>query len=613
MLFRILFENKFAYLCFFIGAVILTYIIISSPPTSKIQSPTLLHATSGTTAVEERHPKQHPFTTLYSFSPFDARPSNKNIVGNITSHFQRKFGGEPASCYNSQASFFSVEWVDTEGKTKTSHSSERRCLDLGIRHTVKVRAFNASHHPVCSGGDFIEVLLSGTSVRSAMRFIDTGDGTYTFYLHLPDDPLLEGLASITFFHLWSSLGGVFYEGWFQLSAPQQTIHEEALELRRYGKCTKENTQPVTPILQPPTKICHEVDFMTSPFWEGYWVAQNKEDAFCKTNACSGSPLGVLSTSWVYRLPQCIFHLYSQKESQSCLNGSWFFSSGDSNGPDTVSNLAQFTLGLDMGSYLDQSVHTRPTTNWEGGDVQLWEQESDKMPEEWPIKENSSEPIFFHATNVWNSGIHECCGETAIFWGISVTKDTDWKDKNIRYLTSMGDGLGPDILFVNSGLHDGMHYLRYKGGLNDFVEDLEESALPWWNEMANVAAGGSTSVCRPRTIWRHSVASAGPHRTHRANPQSMAIFNRFTAEAFLKIGSLGDLNFPPTPNRRGVCKRPQHTESHSWRFLDMYDLTFPFHFDLQVSDGGHFGRHHCDGCDSVDRMQIQVLLNGLCKL
>jgi hypothetical protein len=62
---------------------------------------------------------------------------------------------------------------------------------------------------------------------------------------------------------------------------------------------------------------------------------------------------------------------------------------------------------------------------------------------------------------------------------------------------------------------------------------------------------------------------------------------------------------------GACQRPFHTASDEWSFLDMFDMTFPWHFNEDVSDGGHYGRHFKVGADNVDRMQIQVLLNGLC--
>lgn len=224
-----------------------------------------------------------------------------------------------------------------------------------------------------------------------------------------------------------------------------------------------------------------------------------------------------------------FSFVFAREVSNLLNGSWFFSSGDSNGPDTVSNLAQQTFGLNMGSYIDRH---HPTLDWKGGDVLLWGEENKMQPEEWPsLHDDSNQTFFFQASNVWNSGIHECCGEASIFWGISVTKNVDWKEKKIKVHFKYGEGLtGPDVLFINSGLHDVMHYLRYKGGLGHFLKDLGESAVPWWYEMSDAAAGGIFSVCRPRLIWRHSVASAGPHITHRSNPQSMALFNRFTAES-----------------------------------------------------------------------------------
>lgn len=258
------------------------------------------------------------------------------------------------------------------------------------------------------------------------------------------------------------------------------------------------------------------------------------------------------------------------------------------------------------------TNDRATTDWQGADPHIWGVDGEKPhPEAWPSLQSPAEHFRFHLTNVWNSALYECCGDEAVFGGISVTKNALWKEKNVGYLSRLGDDLGPDVLFINSGLHDGMRYLRHKGGLAAFAADLEDNAVPWWNEMARVAAGSGDTACRPRVIWRHSVASAGPHRKHHSNPQSMALFNRFTAEALLKAEALEVAHLPPRPQPPGVCNRPFFTAFSAWRFLDMYDMTFPFHFDLQVSDGGHFGRHHCEGCDSVDRMQVQVLLNGLC--
>jgi hypothetical protein len=46
------------------------------------------------------------------------------------------------------------------------------------------------------------------------------------------------------------------------------------------------------------------------------------------------------------------------------------------------------------------------------------------------------------------------------------------------------------------------------------------------------------------------------------------------------------------------------------------MTFPWHHDNEVSDGGHYGRYWCNTnafarCDFVDLFMIHVLMNGLC--
>ena len=61
-----------------------------------------------------------------------------------------------------------------------------------------------------------------------------------------------------------------------------------------------------------------------------------------------------------------------------------------------------------------------------------------------------------------------------------------------------------------------------------------------------------------------------------------------------------------------CKRPFHSASELWTFLDFFDMTFPFHYDNLYSDGGHYGRWGDPRSEMVDRMQVQVLLNGLCE-
>jgi hypothetical protein len=53
-----------------------------------------------------------------------------------------------------------------------------------------------------------------------------------------------------------------------------------------------------------------------------------------------------------------------------------------------------------------------------------------------------------------------------------------------------------------------------------------------------------------------------------------------------------------------------------KLVDAFDMTFPFHYDNNCSDGGHYGRpprHEGDNHNHyfVDVMLSHVLLNALC--
>jgi hypothetical protein len=46
---------------------------------------------------------------------------------------------------------------------------------------------------------------------------------------------------------------------------------------------------------------------------------------------------------------------------------------------------------------------------------------------------------------------------------------------------------------------------------------------------------------------------------------------------------------------------------------VFDMTFAHHFNNEYTDGGHYGSWGSPRRELVDRMQVQVLLNGLCSV
>jgi len=383
--------------------------------------------------------------------------------------------------------------------------------------------------------------------------------------------------------------------------------------------------------------------MAWPFWEGHWVAQPLGGAACGEGACTGAPPGaVLTAPWVYRLPECHFHLFSPPEARACLNGSWLFSSGDSNFLDTAGNLLNATLALsNEPGWMDVPVaHPKGRSFDIRGSRPGWNASlvhahtlvdfnpPPPAPEAWlPDATWPAATFHFRVSNIWNAAPAEggaledqCCH------GLLVVHRADWRGRHQSLLLPEGAaGRGPDVIFVNTGLHDGMRFSLHAYALRDFASELELSAVAWWARTlrgwaAPAAAAGAGAEgaqgggeCKPRMIWRSTVAPAGRARLKRSNPQHLEVFNRLTAVALAGAGGGGREALRARGGGGGSgCARPFHTRSDEWSFLDMFDMTFPWHFDEAVSDGGHYGRHFAPGSDNVDKMQIQVLLNGLCS-
>ncbi|EFJ30082.1 hypothetical protein SELMODRAFT_409717 [Selaginella moellendorffii] len=140
---------------------------------------------------------------------------------------------------------------------------------------------------------------------------------------------------------------------------------------------------------------------------------------------------------------------------------------------------------------------------------------------------------------------------------------------------------PDAVILNSGLHDGIRW----NSAAEFAA-AADYATAFWKELVN---GTGT-----RVIFRSTVTPAGASRGMQSNPAKMEAFNAILGE---KI-------------RRAM--------DHA-RFVDAYDMTFPWHYDHCCSDGGHYGRppslsswHGGIGHRYfVDLMLVHILLTAIC--
>ena len=649
------------------SAVVLA--VVTAPADLSATAPNVAaaFAAAASAAGLERAPRAHPLSTLYSCpagTGFDCEgTSNSDLVDAVYDHIARQmanrstWGGDACQWRASSPSHFTATWPHGVGPAAAAAAAQSEapaeaaiCLPLGVPHTLRLQARDKDGQEVCAGGDYLEARVEGPSVRARPMTKDFGDGTYSLTIHLPDDDLLVGPATLSVGHLFTGLAGLAWNHHWEVGASRtaQALPPTRLRLVRWGSpgCPgfdAAGAEKPASYLPAPTASCRTLDFTSQAFWRGHWVQQphtGEGAQACRGGACTGDPSRALTLPWVYRLPYCHFHLFSLAEARSCLNNSWLFGSGDSTMLDTLGNLMVSGLALptegwvDMPNALPRGRHFDAPGEYTGWNASLGQ--SSSPPEAY--WRTDSGPFFGRFSNIWNAAVatsgalHEQCCQ-----GLTVVHNDGWKGRHRALLGPWApSGMGPDVMLINTGMHDGMRFSLDFLSFRDYGMYVTESAPEWWRELRGIAmpsAPERSSACLPRMVWRHTYAPAGSHRSKRSNPQHMEVFNRMVAMTIFKsegeragggqaaaVGHREPPQLPPRPpparargDNSGKCGRPQHSAERTWDFIDGFDISFPWHFDDEVSDGGHYGRHHGPGTDNVDRVTIQTLLNGLCPL
>ena len=512
-----------------------------------------------------------------------------------------------APCATGNTSRVRVEWPPGAAAPLPSGA---RPLALGARHVLLVTALTATGARVRCGGDYLEAQLQGEHVRYRPRTEDRLDGTYTLSIDLPNDPLLAGPAWLNLTLLFVHFAGMTEPSpalWRAL-APHAAVFSAALQLVA--------SAGAAPLRLP---SCRAVPFMAEPFWSGHWVRLASAGAPCPEGLCQGSSAR-LPQPWVYRLPQCSFELFSAADARACVAGAWVLAAGDSCNPYSADSLFADVLRVRNHSSVPAPLSERTF------DIQVtaWEDESQGSA---PLP--APPPWLLRLTHIWLGG-WDRTGNGA---GLSLALDRDaLMTLFSHFLAWPGGSVLPDVYFINSGLHDGFTdyqeelrvtechhappcptYLtgRAHPGATARFAAAVGAAVAFFRQLAalpsdlaagaRLAAGGAPGGApqplppprQPRFLWRHTVATAGPRRaTIYHNTQKMEVFAHIVAQRLLE---------------EAQREPPAH-----WLFLDEFDMSFPWHYDLDASDHTHYGLK--DGrplASVVDGMMLHVALNGLC--
>ena len=480
--------------------------------------------------------------------------------------------GGMAPCATGDTAAVRVAWP--EGVEAAGAPGGARRLALGARHVFSVQALTAAGQRVTCGGDYLEAQLEGLHVRARPPTRDRLDGTYEVEVSLPNDPLLAGPVTLNLTLLFVHFAGMeeAEEARWHALAPFATVFSAELELV---------ASAAAPLRLP---SCRDVDFMAEPFWTGHWVRVPRGGGACPQGLCQGDTAR-LPHPWVYRLPSCAFELFSEEEARQCVDGAWIFVMGDSCNPYSINNLFRYVLGTTnprIPKHFESRTFDYPLTQWE--------QRASEPPE--------PPPWLVRLGHVWMGG-WDVKDNGA---GLSMMLDRDRLMTELsRFLGWPGAGVLPDLYVVNSGLHDGV--TNFRGDLENserragphpgttaMYSAAVTAALEFFTQLASlpadIAAGARLDARSsrnasaaaaaadddtgdddgtalpsppplPRFLWRQTVAIGGNQRSTyyaHSNPQKMEVYAHIMTARLLEA------------SRKGPVK---------WRFLDEFDMTFPF--------------------------------------
>jgi len=445
-------------------------------------------------------------------------------------------------------------------------------LSAGVVYDLLLVSFEESGKRRCAGGDFFETDLTSINWKSRPPIIDNLDGSYSLKIHV--DPRFAGLYVFTVILLFGNLHSL------EIGCPSWAREEVMTAVEIEFTWNHMDPQLSHPELLPDLRRCTADDFSLKA-WGGRWSRTtwnrsceiNDDGRFicmdprepCLSPWCEG-PVGMLdSNGWVYSA-HCKFKIFEESEAWNCLDGRWLFFWGDSNHEDTVRNLLNFVLGYPVRE-LDH--------------IHRWFDGTFTYPKDKSLSVRISKIFNGHAEQYGN--LH----------GLFCLQDKAYQEMIQSFFNGSS---APDTVVMNSGLHDA-HYFKT---VKDFAEEGVEYATKFWHAIWRHANPGAP---RPAVIYRTTVAGAGHAREKFGharngipNPHKMEVFNRVFVER------LQELKLP------------------SFKVVDAMDLTFPWHYDLNHSDGVHYGREPSktlwrDGQIGhqyfVDLMLVHILLNAMC--
>ncbi|CAM6106058.1 unnamed protein product [Calypogeia fissa] len=467
-------------------------------------------------------------------------------------------------------------------------------LTTGSVHRLHLVALDSFAQRRCAGGDYYETELRSPVWESRPPVVDHNNGSYEMELYV--DPRFAGTQFVFKVTLLFSR----FDGLHQLD-PMLSNHEfkklchdknvvslnlEFVPPRQsdsHDASTDETASNEQSLLEDDTRIttpgldlhtCTSEDFNTRQ-WSGRWTRGDKFNPNCSIDAkdsgrleclkaeikceepwCEGDLGRLDSNGWVYSA-HCSFKIFSPDEAWQCLDGKWLFWWSDSDDQENalVRDLLKSVLGLSlpegrwdgMGRFSNK-VFVRPDGT-ESTTTTTVRDEHDHITTASLMARNLKQQV--RMTNMWNANV--------------LSNYDHFQSVISSYFSKFSS---PDVVIMNSGLHEGVHWRDW----DEFKRDGVERATKCWTETMEAIL----PTRHPRIIFM----TTGAQSLADFNPQLMEMYTSVVLNAYIAA-----LN------------------STAWQFkvVDGFDNSFSW-------IGRYRGNQHF-----VDLMNLHVLLNAICTV
>lgn len=458
---------------------------------------------------------------------------------------------------------------------------EGSVLELSMEYTFMITAsphqfsslFSQDTSRPAAGAHF-EVLLHSHQFRYRPLIEDMNDGNYTLTISVPGFSWLAGRYTLEIYLLCSGGGGVANDHFVGPSL----VDVRSLDFVRVNS------------MNPPDHPCG-LEIWKQPVWSGYWIIQpamSLSDAVGYERQFQETIMPLLDdpkifpsnpNRWIYRLKTCFFPVRAASRSQFYINSSWIFMHGDSNMQDTTRNLALNALQLIEDSAALSLLHSSPIS------LRTVDRTSDL------ILHNDS---MHYRSSIINNGAYP---PSYNYQGLLVYNNPDFlKSLKDAWMKEVPSPYGhpfhyPSLMYVNDAALHGAQDTWGPVGLISYIGMFHDATLPALEDLHRLSMkvmSNVTNQLQKQTmwLWRTTITPAGNSRIMPANPHKVEILNHLIVQEVQEHS-----------------RKDQH--NIQWSFIDAFDITYPWHFDNSLSDGGHYGRY---GNSMVDDMLVQVLLH-----